>query len=401
MTESKSSGGETIIEGEKCTIPLCAPESKPLGGKIITTPFLVFAALAVIAFLLLIKRFIYGLGSVTSLSDGYPWGIWIAYDVVTGTAIACGGYAMALLVYIFNKREYYPLVRPALMAAMFGYTLAGISIFFDVGRYWQAYNLFLPRFSQLNSVMFEVALCVTLYIFILWIEFSPSFMEWLKAKGLLKTANKLMFIFIAIGVLLPTMHQSSLGTLMVIAGRKVSPLWQSGLIPLFALISALIMGYAIVIFESIISTMALNREMETPILSKLSALMPWLLGVYLIIRFADVILKGQIGLVFNSGLKGVMFIVENILFILPLIFLSSAQNRTRPKMLFISAILMLLAGALYRFDLFLVAFDPGSGWRYFPAFSEIMITVGIISAEILGYMIFVKKLPVLPDLRHA
>ncbi len=376
-------------------------ESKPLGGKIFTMPFLVFAALAAISGILLLKRFIFGLGSVTNISDGYPWGIWIAYDVVTGTAIACGGYAMALLVYIFNRKEYHELVRPALMASMFGYTLAGVSIFFDVGRWWQAYNLFLPWFSQVNSVMFEVALCVTLYIFVLWIEFSPTFMEWLKAHNLKKTANRLMFIFIAVGVLLPTMHQSSLGTLMVIAGRKVSPLWQSGFIPLLALISAITMGYAIVIFESIVSALALNREMEIPILSKLSGLMPWLIGFYLIIRFADVIGRGQLGLAFTGNLKGNMFIIENILFILPLIFLSSSRNRIRPKMLFISAILMLLAGSVYRFDLFLVAFDPGSGWRYFPALSEIMITLGIISAEILGYMIFVKKLPVLPEIEHA
>jgi len=376
-------------------------ESKPLGGKIITMPFLVFAALAAISGVLILKRFIFGLGSVTNISDGYPWGIWIAYDVVTGTAIACGGYSMALLVYIFNRGEYHDLVKPALMASVFGYTLGGVSIFFDVGRWWQAYNLFLPWYSQVNSVMLEVAMCISLYIFILWIEFSPTFMEWLKMKGLLKIANRLMFIFIAIGVLLPTMHQSSLGTLMVIAGRKVSPLWQTGFIPLLALISAITMGYAIVIFESIVSALALDREMETPILSKLSRLMPWLIGFYLIVRFGDVIGRGQLGLAFTGDLQGNMFIIENILFILPLIFLSSARNRTRPKMLFLSAALMLLAGSVYRFDLFLVAFDPGSGWRYFPALQEIMITLGIISAEILGYMIFVKKLPVLPEIKHA
>jgi Ni/Fe-hydrogenase subunit HybB-like protein len=376
-------------------------ESKPIGGRILTTPFLIFAALTALAVVLIIKRFIYGLGSVTGISDGYPWGIWIAYDVVTGTAFACGGYAMALLVYIFNKQEFHPLVRPALMASMFGYTLAGISIFFDVGRYWQAYNLFLPWFSQLNSVMFEVAFCVTMYIFVLWIEFSPAFMEWLDAKGLRKTANRLMFIFIAIGVLLPTMHQSSLGTLMVIAGRKVSPLWQTGWIPLFALISAIAMGYAIVIFESIVSAMALKREMETPLLAKLSGLIPWLAGIYLIVRFADVVYRGQLGLAFRGDIKGLMFIIENLCFAVPIVLLASPGNRVRPKMLFLSAVALLLAGSLYRFDLFLIGFDPGPGWRYFPTFSEIMITVGIISAEIWAYMLFIRKLPVLPAGEHA
>lgn len=376
-------------------------ESKPIGGKIVTKPFLFFAAIAAIAGILIIKRFIYGLGSVTNLSDGYPWGIWIAYDVVVGTALACGGYAMALLVYIFNKGEYHPLVKPALLGSMFGYTLAGVSIFFDVGRYWQAYNLFLPWFSQVHSVMFEVALCITLYIFVLWIEFSPTFVERLQRKGLLSLLNKTMFFFIALGVLLPTMHQSSLGTLMVIAGQKLSPLWQTPLIPLLFLISALTMGYSVVIFESIVSSLALKRDMEVPILSKLSRLIPVLIVLYLIIRFGDIIWRGQLSLAFAGDLKGNMFIIENLLYLIPVIMLSSQKNRSNQQMLFISSISMLLAGSVYRFNAFLVGFDPGLGWSYFPAFSEVMITAGIISAEIMAYMIFIKKLPVLPSLRHA
>jgi Ni/Fe-hydrogenase subunit HybB-like protein len=376
-------------------------EPKPLGGKIITAPFLFFSAIAVLAVILIIKRFFLGLGAVTNLNDGYPWGIWIAYDVVVGTAIACGGYAMALLVYIFNKGEFHPLVRPALLASAFGYTLAGVSIFFDVGRYWQAYNLFLPWYSQLNSVMFEVAFCISMYIFVLWIEFSPSFMEWLEAKGLKKTMDRIMFVFIAIGVLLPTMHQSSLGTLMVITGKKLSPLWQSPIIPLLALISAITMGYAIVIFESILSAMSFKRRIETPILSKLSGFIPPLIGAYLVVRFGDLIYRGALGMVFSGGLKGIMFLIENLLFVVPLVILASKRNRTNPGKLFLAAVSMLLAGALYRFDLFLIGFNPGAGWHYFPSFSETLITVGLISLEIAGYMFIVKKFPVLPSAEHA
>ena len=120
-------------------------ESRPIGGEIFTKPFKVLMAFALFAAVLVVIRLIYGLGAVTNLSDGYPWGIWITYDVVAGTAIACGGYAMAILVYVINKGEYHPLVRPALLASMFGYTLAGVSVMFDIGRYWQAYNLFLPN----------------------------------------------------------------------------------------------------------------------------------------------------------------------------------------------------------------------------------------------------------------
>jgi len=376
-------------------------ESKPLGGKIITKPFLVCAFFFAIAAVLLVKRFIYGIGAVSNLSDGYPWGIWIAYDVVTGTAIACGGYSMALLVYIFNKGEYHPLVKPALLASMFGYTLAGFSVMFDIGRYWQAYNLFLPKYFQLNSVMFEVALCVSLYIGVLWMEFSPTLAEWLQAKGLKKTLDRVIFIFIAIGILLPTMHQSSLGSLLLIAGKKVSPLWHTGFLPLLFLISAITMGFAIVIFESIISSVGFKREIETPILSKLAGIIPFLLSIYLVVRFADIIIRGKIGLVFAFDLRAVMFIIENILYIIPAVILFSAENRRKNRQLFIAAGCLLLAGSVYRFNAFLVGFDPGAGWQYFPSFSEIMITLGVISLEIMGYMIFVKKMPVLSGVRQA
>ena len=376
-------------------------ESKPIGGKIITKPFIVCAVLVAIAGILIIKRFIFGIGAVSNLSDGYPWGIWITYDVVVGTAIACGGYSMALLVYVFNKGEYHPLVRPALMASMFGYTMAGLSIMVDIGRYWQAYNLILPWYSNINSIMLEVAFCVSLYISVLWMEFSPTFAEWLQAKGLKKMLDRVMFIFIAVGVLLPTMHQSSLGTLMVISGKKLSPLWQTGFLPLLFLISAVSMGYAIVIFESLLSSVGFKRAPETPILGKLAGMIPTLLGGYLIIRFGDLILRGKLGLIFSFDFKSLMFIVENALYVVPLVILMNASNRKNAQKLFIAAGSLLLAGSVYRFNAYIIGFDPGQGWQYFPSFSELMITFGVISLEILAYLIFVKKLPVLPDVKHA
>ncbi|MEW6116078.1 MAG: Ni/Fe-hydrogenase cytochrome b subunit [Nitrospirota bacterium] len=374
---------------------------KPLGGKIITKPFLVLAAFALFAGILIIKRFIFGIGAVSNMSDGYPWGIWIAYDVVVGTAFACGGYAMALLIYVFNKKTYYPLIRAAILASMFGYTLAGVSIFFDVGRYWQAYNLILPWYAQLNSVMFEVALCVTTYIMVLWIEFTPAFLERWNKEKVLKVLKKVLFAFIAIGVLLPTMHQSSLGLLIYIAGQKVSPLWQTDFIPLLFLISSITMGYAIVVFESIISSLGFRRPMETPLLSKLSAIIPKLILLYLVFRFGDLLWRGQLGAILRLDIKSFMFIIENILYIAPMVILFRPVNRERPRMLFIGAVLMLLAGAVYRFNAFLIGFDPGPGWHYFPSFSETMITLGIIALEVLLYLVVVKTLPVLPDVKHA
>ena len=377
-------------------------KNKALGGKIITKPFIILAILVGIAGILLVKRFIFGIGSVTNLSDGYPWGMWIVYDVLVGTAIGCGGYVMAILVYVLNKGKYHPLVRPAVLTSVFGYTMAGFSILIDVGRYWQLYNIFLPWHVNLNSIMFEVAFCVATYVLVLWIEISPAFLEKFNKTKALGFMNKILFIFIAIGVLLPTMHQSTLGTLMVIAGSKLSALWQTGWLPVLFLISSILMGYAIVVFESLYSSVGFKRPFETPVLAKIGKLMAWLVVVYLGFRFGDLIWRGELGLIFTDGwANSIMFIIENLLFIIPMVILFSEKNRQSTKSLFLAAIALVLAGAVYRFNAFLVGFDPGVGWHYWPSASELLITIGIVAAEIMAYLAFVKWLPVLPNIKHS
>lgn len=377
-------------------------ESKALGGKIFTKPFKILMIFGILGVFLILKRYLFGLGSVSNLSDGYPWGMWIVYDVVTGTAIACGGYSMAMLVYIFNKGQYHPLVRSALMAGMFGYTLAGASIYIDTGRWWNLQNIFLPGTANPNSIMFEVAVCVALYVAVMWIEFSPAFLEGKpQHEGKLKILNKVMFFFVALGALLPTLHQSSLGSLLIIGGQKVSPLWQTDWLPLLFLITALTMGYAIVVFESLFSSVGFKRPLETPLLAKLASVIPKLLVVFFIFRIGDLIYRGAFVYLLEFDLKSFMFILENLLYIYPMVILFSATKRQNSKYLFLSAVSMLLAGCLYRFNAYLVGFNPGGGYNYFPSFSEIMITVGIIAIEIMAYLVFVKKFPVLPAVKHA
>jgi Ni/Fe-hydrogenase subunit HybB-like protein len=379
-------------------------ESQPLGGKVVTKPFLVLAALALTGGILIIYRFVFGLGAVTNLSDGYPWGIWITYDVLIGTALGCGGYAMALLIYAFNRWEYHPLVRSAVLTSVFGYTLAGVAVFLDIGRYWNGYNLFLPWHVNFNSVLVEVALCIAAYVVVLWIELAPTVLEGRSSPKALETRKRLerwLPVIVALGILLPTMHQSSLGTLMIIAGHKLSPLWQTQLLPLLFLMTAIAMGYAVTMFESLLSSMIFKRPFETPLLAKVSGVMFWLVSAYLVLRFGDLVLRGQVGLMFGENLNSLMFFIENLLFLEAVIILAAPSRRMNTRWLFVAAVFLLLAGSIYRFNAFLVGYNPGPGWSYFPALPEILITLGIVALELMGYLYFVKRYPVLPKVEHA
>ncbi len=379
-------------------------ESQPLGGKVVTKPFLVLAALALTGGILIIYRYLFGLGAVTNLSDGYPWGLWITYDVLVGTALGCGGYAMALLVYAFNRWEYHPLVRSAVLTSVFGYTLAGVAVFLDIGRYWNGYHLFLPWYVNFNSVLVEVALCIAAYVMVLWLELAPAVLEGRpdpKAAETRRRLAKWLPVIVALGILLPTMHQSSLGTLMIIAGYKVSPLWQTQLLPLLFLMTAITMGYAVTVFESLLSSLAFKRPFETPLLAKVSTVMFWLVSAYLVVRFGDLLIRGQFPRMFNENLNSFMFFIENLLFLEAVIILAKPARRMDTKWLFIAASCLLLAGSIYRFNTFLVGYNPGPGWRYFPALPEILITLGIVALELMGYLYFVKRYPVLPKVEHA
>lgn len=373
----------------------------PLNKKVYTWNFWACAVIVVFALYFLAKRFIFGIGAVSNMNDGYPWGIWIAYDVVVGTALACGGYAMALLVYVFNKGEYSPLVRPALMTSLFGYTLAGVSVIFDIGRYWQAYNLFLPWYSNLHSVMFEVALCIGIYILVLWVEFAPAFLEKYKADKLRARLNRVIFVFIALGILLPTMHQSSLGTMMLMAGYKLSPLWRTGFLPLLFLLSALLIGYGIVMMESFIAAAWFKTPSEMPLLSKIARFMPWLLGFYLVIRLESINLAGNLALAFDGSIQGNMFLLENTFLIAAFLILIYPHNREKARMLFLASVAVVVGGSLYRINTYIIGFDPGTGWQYFPSVPELVITLGVVATEGMAYMWFINKLPVLPKAEHA
>lgn len=373
----------------------------PVGGKIISGFTVALAALIGVAVYLLYLRFTRGLGAVTNINNGYPWGVWVVWDVVIATGFACGGYAMALVAYILNRGEYHPLVRPALTASLFGYSLGGLSVLIDLGRYWNFWHILSPAYFNPNSVMFEVAMCISLYIFVLWIEFSPAALEHFRLNRSRKAINTVMFVFIGLGVLLPSMHQSSLGSLLIVMGYIVHPLWQTELAPLLFLLSAVCMGFSVVILEATLAAFGFSRDIhaEVPLLSKIGRIVAWTLTIFLVIRFADIAWRGALPLVFASGSRSVMFGIETALFVYPIWLLAQPHNRVRLSKLFPAAASMLAGASLYRIDAFLVAYDRGPNWHYFPSATEILVTLGVISVEVLAYIVFVKKFPILPG--HA
>lgn len=368
----------------------------PVGGKLVNTTTVVCGFLIVLMLAVLATRFVLGLGAVTNLNDGYAWGIWVVVDVLIGSALACGGFSVAMLVYIFNRGEYHPLVRPSLLASLFGYTLAGIGVMFDLGRYWNFWHIFWPGSWNLNSAMLETALCISVYILVMWIEFSPVLMEKWGLNVARKKLGKVLFFFIALGTVLPMMHQSSIGTLLILMGGQVNPLWQTAMVPLLYLLSAILMGYGVVLFESCLASSAYRREIETSMLGPMAKVMLGMLGVYLAVRVVDLTVRGAWGNAFDFGLVAVFFWIEMILFCLPFALVATAEARRNPARLFLGGAAIMLGGSLLRLNGYLIGYDTGPGWRYFPSVPELLVTFGMTAVAVLGFIVVTRLFPVLP-----
>jgi Ni/Fe-hydrogenase subunit HybB-like protein len=381
--------------------------AEPIGGPLFTPSVRALTGVFGLGAIIIAWRLFSGLGATTALNDGYPLGLWIAFDVVTGTALACGGYAIAIFVFILNKGEYHPLIRPAILTSALGYSLAGFSVLLDVGRWWLIWKV--PVYFwhwNLNSALLEIALCIMGYVVVLWIELAPALLEgWARrshrlavqrsTRAFLQLLEKSIIWIIALGILLPTMHQSSLGTLMLLAGSRLHPLWRTPLLPLLFLISCVAMGYAAVVFESALSSVVFHRRPDTQMLAKLARAIVPLQLLFVVLRFSDLAWRGNAGLLLAGDLRSVIVWIELAMFLAPVIMLLAPTAQRDLGRLFRAAVVMMFAGALYRFDTYLVAFTPGGNWVYFPSVPEMTITVGLVAFEILAYIVIVKTFPIL------
>lgn len=389
--------------------------------KFFTPGVWIFTIIAAIGILSLFFRFIFGLGAVTNLDDKYSWGIWIAVDVACGVALAAGGFMTAFIAHIVHGKGYKSIIRPALLTAALGYTFVALGVLTDLGRYYNMWHILLPKYWSPNSALFEVGMCVASYLTVLYIEFLPIVVERFKGRvnlpGFLKAFNgffekilnildvtlgKVMTFFIILGVVLSCMHQSSLGTLMVLASTKVHPLWQTPILPLLFLLSAFAVGFAMVIFESLIARRSLKLSPETKVLSRLSRFIPILLVIYLAAKAIDIIDRSAYVYLFNNGLESVMFWLEIIIgIIIPMSILIFEKLRNNTSWLFVAAASVVLGVVLNRLNVYLIGFTPLYVEKvYFPAITEFAVTAGFISLIVLLYRFFVLNFPVIEDLEN-
>ena len=390
----------------------------PVARKFITPGVIVLLLLAANGLAFLAGRFLFGLGAVTHLNNQYPWGIWIGIDVAAGVALAAGGFTTAALGHVMNREQYHAVVRPALLTAMLGYTMVAVGVSIDIGRYYYIWH---PLFMwNGSSALFEVGICVMIYMTVLYIEFLPvvteRFIGRVNLPGVLarlnkpvdvvlrwldRTLSKTMFIFIIAGVVLSTLHQSSLGTLMVIAGPKMHPLWQTPILPLLFLLSAVAVGFPMVIFESLLAARSFGLKPEMRILSKLGRMMAPILGVYLAFKLGDMFVRGTFVYLTSVSTTSVLFMIEVIFgIVVPLRMFLSPDVRKSPALLFTAASLVVGGVLLNRINNFVVAYTPPYSYApYFPSIGEISVTVGFISILVLLYRAAVIIFPVisLPD----
>jgi Ni/Fe-hydrogenase subunit HybB-like protein len=404
-----------------------AEEALPVEKPLFTPGVFLLLGLMAVGFGFAVYRYIYGLGAMTNLNDQYPWGIWIGVDVASGVALAAGGFTTSALAHIFHREHYHAIVRPALLTAMLGYTFVGMSLMVDLGKYYNIWHPILPSMWQGNSALFEVAMCVMCYLTVLYLEFVPILLEGLKGKlnlpapfnrlrgpveSLLKQGwvqqivelagrffGKIMFLLIIAGVVLSCMHQSSLGALMAIAPYKVHPLWYTPVMTLLFLMSAIAVGYPMVIFESMWASRAFGRKPEMEILTPLAKLIPFFVGAYMVAKISDLVIRDAYVYLFDGSFQSMMFILEfGFGVLLPFFLLLSERVRRSPTGLFICAALYVILGVLLnRINVFVVAYKPlYAEGPYVPSIGEVAVTVAMISALILCYRVIVSILPVLP-----
>ncbi len=350
-----------------------------------------------------ITRFIYGLGVTTNLTDATPWGFWIGFDVMAGVALAGGGFVITAIFYIMKKEEFHHLVKPAVLTAFLGYIAVIFGLMFDLGLPWNIWHMMI--YWNPHSPLFEVGWCVMLYTTVLLLEFSPvpleEFSRYAKIRAFLM---KFRFVFVMVGIMLSTLHQSSLGSLFLIMPFKIHPLWYSEIMPILFFISAISLGLMMVSFESLATHWLYRRKPETKLVAKLGKIAVWVLGIYFAVKMIDIAIAGELGLIFNGSWEGGLFIAEMLISIIfPVIIFSIPRLREKTGWQSLGSFMVVFGMIFNRINVGGITMLSSTGDAYVPAWTEIIISFGVVSTVALVFLFVIEHFhiwgekPVHPD----
>ena len=362
--------------------------------KVVLLLILCFGAYAAVV------RFAVGLGAATNLTDAFPWGLWIGFDVLVGVGLAAGGFVVAATVHVFRIERYEAIARPTILTAFLGYVLVSFALMFDLGmphRIWHPLIMWNP-----HSVMFEIGWCVMLYTTVLALEFSPLVLERFNLRTPLKMIRFVYTPLVIVGVLLSTLHQSSLGTLYVIAPGKLHGLWYTPLLPVFFFVSAIAGGLAMTIFESFLSRRAFRKRLEGDLLRGLGRVIVVVLAVLAVWRLEDLAARGNFGLIFQLTPESVMFWGEFGLGIaLPLVLFAVPWIRRTDSGLILAATLTIMGFIVNRLNVAITGMTASSGVTYVPSWMELAVTISIVAVGFALFGLAVRYLAVFPEREPA
>jgi Ni/Fe-hydrogenase subunit HybB-like protein len=358
------------------------------------TPWRVLVAvLLAIAGVIVTFRFAFGLGSVTNLSDDMPWGIWVGFDILAGIGLAAGGFIMAAAVYVFGLERYRPLLRMSILTALIGYLLFITGLILEIGRPWNIWRCLVDH--NIHSALFEIAWCVMLYTTVLLLEFSQVVFErfgWRRLEALL---HKVLVPLVIVGVLLSTLHQSTLGTLFTIVPHKLHPLWYSPILPVHFFISCLAAGLAMICFEGFLSWRFLGHPPRMDLLPNLARVMALILVVYFVFRIEDLALRGALQHAFAVGMPAVLFWLENLLFVIvPVIIVFRTARRMTTRALFATSLCAVLGFIMHRFNVAVTGMQLIRPTGYLPTWQELVISMSLLALGFIAAGLAVRYLPI-------
>jgi len=341
-------------------------------------------------------RFTRGLGAVTNLSDKFPWGLWVGFDVLCGVGLAAGAFTLTAIVHIFNLHKFEPIVRPTVLTGFLGYVLVSMGLMFDLGQPWRIWHAMI--YWNPESVMFEVAWCVMLYTTVLALEFSPVVFERLRLERPRRIIKAVGTPLVIAGVILSTLHQSSLGSLYLIVPEKLHPLWYTPMLPFLFLISAIGGGIAMTVLESYLSKRAFGRHLEMDLLEPLARGMVVALGVYGLLRIVILARNGALAGLAHPGYEEGMFMLEFAIGVLvPVGLLIFDRVRTSPSGLIAASLCTVMGFVMNRLNISVTGMERASGVHYLPSWMEITVSLGLVALGFAAFALAVRYLPIFPE----